>query len=153
MLGVFPLHDKNYVVATELFPSGPWTGFYNYSPKDKHRMDLNLTFASGRLDGHGVDNVGRFTIQGSYDAKSLECAWRKTYLGAHAVSYRGFREGKGIWGTWEITQFVSGDSGKGGFHIWPVASEHGAAEETPAEEPVPTFEEGGEIELRRPPAD
>ena len=115
-------------------------------------MDLNLTFASGRLDGQGVDNVGRFTIQGSYDAKSLECTWRKSYLGAHTVSYRGFREGKGIWGTWEITNLVEGEFGRGGFHIWPVASEHGAAEEKSAEEPAPAFVEGGEIELRRPPS-
>ena len=33
----------------ELFPSGPWTGFYNYTgPEDRHRMDLHLTFANGR---------------------------------------------------------------------------------------------------------
>jgi hypothetical protein len=46
-LGVFLLPSANYPVAHELFPSGAWTGFYNYRPKDKHRMDLDLTFAAG----------------------------------------------------------------------------------------------------------
>jgi hypothetical protein len=34
------------------------------------------------------------------------------------VTFRGFREGKGIWGTWEI-----GSAWKGGFHIWPLGDE------------------------------
>ena len=97
-----------------LFPSGPWTGFYNYRPGDRHRMDLQLTFANGNMSGDGVDDIGRFLIKGRYDAASRECYWTKTYVGAHDVFYRGFREGKGIWGTWEITiQY------HGGFHIWP----------------------------------
>ena len=102
-----------------LFPSGPWTGFYNYRPGDRHRMDLALTFTKGVLSGDGVDDIGRFLIKGRYDTASRECYWTKSYLGAHDVFYRGFREGKGIWGTWEITiQY------HGGFHIWP----RGAAE-------------------------
>jgi len=101
-------------VSENLFPSGPWTGFYNYSPKDKHRMDLDLTFADGRMNGDGNDDVGRFRINGQYDARTLECSWTKTYPGAHSVFYRGFREGKGIWGTWEISV-----QHHGGFNIWP----------------------------------
>ena len=31
------------------------------------------------------------------------------------MDYRGFREAKGIWGTWSINQT------KGGFHIWPIS--------------------------------
>ena len=97
-----------------LFPSGPWTGFYNYGPGDRHHMDLHLTFAAGRLSGDGTDDIARFLIRGRYDASNGECYWTKSYVGRHDVFYRGFREGKGIWGTWEITiQF------HGGFHIWP----------------------------------
>ena len=34
----------------DLFPSGPWTGFYNYTgPEDRHRMDLHLDFMNGRM--------------------------------------------------------------------------------------------------------
>lgn len=103
-----------------MFPSGPWTGFYNYKPQDKHRMDLCLTFAGGKVTGDGNDDVGRFRIRGGYNASERECHWTKTYQGAHDVYYRGFREGKGIWGTWEI-----GLRDHGGFHIWPKGSEEG----------------------------
>jgi hypothetical protein len=33
-------------VTHDPFPSGPWTGFYNYSPKKKHRMNLDLTLTA-----------------------------------------------------------------------------------------------------------
>lgn len=102
-------------MSEQLFISGPWTGFYNYhAAGSRHRMELDLQFADGGMTGAGADDVGRFLIKGRYDAQSLECHWNKHYVGAHDVSYRGFREGKGIWGTWEI-----GLMGRGGFHIWP----------------------------------
>ena len=83
-------------------------------------MDLHLTFASGMMSGDGNDDVGRFLIKGKYDASNRECYWTKSYIGAHDVFYRGFREGKGIWGTWEI-QIWS----RGGFHIWPKGATEG----------------------------
>jgi hypothetical protein len=83
-------------------------------------MRLGLTFANGNVDGDGTDDIGTFRIHGRYDAASKECHWIKSYLGAHDVFYRGFREGKGIWGTWEI-----GLSAHGGFHIWPRQSGEG----------------------------
>jgi hypothetical protein len=101
-------------VSSELYPSGPWAGFYNYQPGDRHRMQLHLTFANGMMSGDGNDDIGRFFIRGRYDTQNAESHWTKTYVGAHDVFYRGFREGKGIWGTWEIGNFAHG-----GFHIWP----------------------------------
>jgi hypothetical protein len=116
-----------------LFPSGPWTGFYNYRPGTRHRMDLHLTFANGLLNGDGSDDIGPFLIKGRYDEKTRECYWTKTYLGAHDVFYKGFREGKGIWGTWEITILDHG-----GFHIWPRRAGEGEerAETAVKQEPV-----------------
>ncbi len=118
-------------MSDAMFPSGPWTGFYNYGPGDRHRMDLLLTFSGGSLTGEGGDDIGRFLIRGKYDASSGECYWTKTYLGAHEVYYRGFREGKGIWGTWEINLF-----GHGGFHIWPRREGDGEPQAMSKEEPV-----------------
>ena len=109
-------------VSEELFPSGPWTGFYTYSPQDRHRMDLHLTFASGQMSGAGNDDIGAFVVTGRYSAESLECHWTKAYLGAHEVYYEGYREGKGIWGRWEINALHHG-----GFHIWPLRQEADAA--------------------------
>jgi len=117
-------------VAHDSFPSGPWTGFYNYSPQDKHRMDLDLTFGGGKMTGGGNDDVGQFLIKGQYDAQSLECWWTKSYVGAHDVFYRGFRDGKGIWGTWEISLHAHG-----GFHIWPKAAGEGETEVESSEQP------------------
>jgi hypothetical protein len=85
-------------------------------------MDLQLTFANGNMSGDGADDIGRFLIKGRYDAASHECYWTKSYLGAHDVFYRGFREGKGLWGTWEITIHDHG-----GFHIWPRQAGEGDA--------------------------
>ena len=130
-------------MSDAIFPSGPWTGFYNYSPKDKHRMDLHLTFAGGKMTGDGNDDVGRFTIHGQYDEKSLECSWIKTYIGAHDVFYRGFREGKGIWGTWEITPAFHG-----GFHIWPKRAGEGDTEAEAEEQARPLAQPAEEIEKR-----
>jgi len=115
------------------FPSGDWTGFYNYRPGDRHRMDLHLTFSNGLISGTGNDDVGAFLIKGSYDGGNRECSWRKMYIGAHTVFYRGFREGKGIWGTWEIEVLDHG-----GFHIWPKTAGEGfeRKESAAATEPV-----------------
>jgi hypothetical protein len=119
-------------VNDELFPSGPWTGFYNYRPGDRHRMDLQLTFANGSMSGEGADDVGRFLIKGRYDRQLRECYWTKSYVGRHDVFYRGFREGKGIWGTWEITI-----RDHGGFHIWPRGSGEGEQRSETVERPEP----------------
>ena len=77
-------------------------------------MDLQLEFSNGTMTGEGNDDVGPFLVKGRYDTQNLECYWTKTYVGAHDVYYRGFREGKGIWGTWDIRTLAHG-----GFHIWP----------------------------------
>jgi len=131
-------------VTHDLFPCGPWTGFYNYSPKDKHRMDLNGTFAAGKMSSGGNDDVGPFKIRGDYSAQTLECSWTKTDIGAHSVFYRGFRESKGIGGTWDM-----GPMNHGGFHIWPKRAGEDEGETEPTEQSEPVSETGGEIELRR----
>jgi hypothetical protein len=127
-----------------LFPSGPWTGFYTYGPADKHRMDLNLTFADGAMSGDGNDDVGIFQIRGQYDAESLECYWTKTYPGSHDVHYRGFREGKGIWGTWEISELSHG-----GFQIWPKGLGEGEQERAAAAQEAPAQTEA-EVAMPEP---
>ena len=127
-------------MSDEQFPSGPWTGFYNYGPGQRHRMDLHLNFTNGSLGGDGNDDVGAFLIKGRYDTANMECHWTKTYIGAHDVFYKGFREGKGIWGTWDIGLF-----GHGGFRIWP-RNESQAEEETEAEQQAEPVEAIGKQE-------
>jgi hypothetical protein len=114
------------------FPSGPWTGFYNYrGSMRRHRMDLVLSFANdGAVSGDGNDDVGHFVVIGRFDNTKAECNWTKTYIGGHDVYYRGFREGKGIWGVWELP------SESGGFHIWPLGQEEGEQSHEVTKEPM-----------------
>jgi hypothetical protein len=113
------------------YPSGAWTGFYNYG-RDAQRnpMDLFLNFSAGRITGDGVDDIGSFVIAGTFSGS--ECQWTKTYPGSHEVTYRGFREGKGIWGLWDIP-----NAERGGFHIWPLSADGGVEAEETAEEKTP----------------
>jgi len=82
-------------------------------------MDLRLTFQQGVLTGDGRDWVGAFLFRGNYDVTTGQCHWTKRYLGKHDVFYKGFNEGKGIWGVWEIPPKPGYVEARGGFHIWP----------------------------------
>jgi hypothetical protein len=107
-------------------------------------MDLHLNFANGSMSGDGNDDVGRFIIRGKYDTANRECYWTKTYPGSHDVYYRGFREGKGIWGTWEI-----GVLSHGGFHIWPKGEHDGETASATAEAAKPVEAIGKEQEAEQ----
>lgn len=97
------------------FPSGPWTGFF-LQPQlpGRHLMELRLTFQSGVMTGEGRDWVGPFVVRGRYNLGDGTCYWTKRYTGKHDVFYKGYNEGKGIWGLWSIPPLY-----RGGFHIWP----------------------------------
>lgn len=115
------------------FPSGPWTGYYQYPDGQRGHQDLRLQFEDGRMTGTGADEVGDFIVEGTYDDASKEARWQKRFPGGHVVEYRGFREGPvpGIWGTWSIPRNWSG-----GFHIWPLGEKTYVSEEDRAWQPV-----------------
>jgi len=97
-------------------PSGPWCGYYVYSPGGtRHGQQMTLTFAGARLSGGGQDDVGVFDVNGSYARESGLVSWLKTYRGAHGVSYRGYFEKGSIYGGWRIDAECHG-----GFKIWPA---------------------------------
>jgi hypothetical protein len=108
------------------FPSGLWTGYYQYQNGVRGQQDLRLSFAHGRMSGTGADEVGQFIVEGSYSNDTKEAQWLKSYPCGHAIEYRGFREGpvEGIWGTWKISA-----NWHGGFHIWTLENENAVVEE------------------------
>src|SRR5262245_24478749 len=108
-------------------------------------MDLHLDFAQGNISGDGNDDIGRLLIKGRYDVQTRECYWTKRYLGAHDVFYEGYREGKGIWGSWEIGAFAHG-----GFHIWPKSAGEGQTEAEVIEQPAPVEAIGKEETVGTP---
>jgi hypothetical protein len=71
-------------------------------------------FQNGLIDGDGADGLDTFVISGGYDSRTMECFWQKIYPTRSPVAYEGYREGKGIWGRWKLT------NARGGFHIWPL---------------------------------
>lgn len=124
------------------FPSGEWTGFFLQPVlTGRHWMDLRLTFRGGIIKGEGRDWVGEFLFQGKYDLESGRCWWTKSYIGKHSIYYKGYNEGKGIWGIWEWDA-----PWRGGFHIWPIAmgdptqQKLAAEAEAPVEAAVPERE-------------
>lgn len=119
-------------MSSEIYPSGQWRGFYSYGATDRHGMQLDLLFSRGIVAGDGMDDVGSFLINGSYDPMSGVCRWIKTYIGSHDVIYSGARGGKGIVGMWQL-QF-----GRGRFRIWPGRQTDGAGADESLEmlEPV-----------------
>jgi hypothetical protein len=103
------------------FPSGPWKGFFlQPGSPDRHWMDLDLSFRGGELRGEGRDRIGEFLIRGRYELADGKCWWTKRYIARHDISYTGFNEGKGIWGTWVWKEQLA-PWWRGGFHIWPAA--------------------------------
>lgn len=100
------------------FPSGKWRGFWTQTVpvRAKPQQEMILAFRRGIIDGEGRDMVGPFLIRGTYSIADGKCHWTKRYVGKHDVHYRGFNEGKGIWGTWQIVDTIVLS---GGFHIWP----------------------------------
>lgn len=110
-------HPPLDLEADPRFPSGPWTGYFLQElHPGRNKMDLHLTFRQGQMSGDGRDMVGDFIITGRYQTSDGQCWWHKRYLGKHDVIYKGYNEGKGIWGVWEIPP-----QQRGGFHIWPEA--------------------------------
>lgn len=113
-----PQPPPGLLETDERFPSGPWEGFWLQPvlDKDRHWMELTLTFRNGEVTGEGRDRVGEFLIRGRYTCDDGKCWWSKRYVKRHDVFYQGYNEGRGIWGTWELTN----PPWRGGFHIWPV---------------------------------
>ena len=127
------------------FPSGPWKGFYNYRAGGfRHRIDFNLTFSKGAISGSGVDKPGKFTLLGTYDEMTGECRWEAKYIGAHTVDYRGFREGKGIWGVWNLLER------SGGFRIWPIPQKRGQFEKMKEAKPIENRSAISQLEIYEP---
>jgi hypothetical protein len=98
-----------------MYPSGKWRGFWEQAVWGRQAMrDLTLRFAGGRVEGGGVDAIGRFTFRGVYGDDGT-VVLVKQYLGRHQVLYRGVSDGEGtIAGEWSI-----GSAWRGPFALSP----------------------------------
>jgi hypothetical protein len=73
---------------------------------------MHLGFSGTEVQGTGSDDIGKFSIRGTYTGENGEAMFTKTYV-SHVVQYRGFYEQGRIWGVWTLEGL------RGGFQIWP----------------------------------
>src|SRR5690348_13335054 len=91
-----------------MYPSGSWRGFWDQAAYGRQTMrDLVLHFSAGRVAGSGVDIVGPFTFDGTYESDgTLNLIKRYPY---HSVNYRGRYDGEGtVYGEWSIGVYARG---------------------------------------------
>jgi hypothetical protein len=81
-------------------------------------------------------------MRGRYFLEDGKCYWTKRYLAKHDVFYKGYNEGKGIWGVWEIPSYHL----SGGFHIWPEGMPDPSQPHLSEEAPLPVSVTSEELE-------
>ena len=138
------MSDKPELETDPRFPSGRWVGFFvqKQVAPGRHQTELHLTFREGQMSGEGRDWVGKFIVRGRYTIADGKCHWSKRYLGKHDVFYQGYNEGKGIWGTWEISPAQNmGMLFRGGFHIWPEGMANPTGDQLTEEADLPVHVE------------
>ena len=140
--------------AVDLYPSGPWRGYYTFGRRQHGVVEFTLEFtASGAVAGEGRDDVGGYTIRGLHGGGNGRVAFTKQYQtgthtaggqtseknAGHAVEYRGdaarrLDDGRPSWsggvrGSWTIRHELGSHEGR--WHLWPVimASAHGLGSE------------------------
>mmetsp|Transcript_45061 Transcript_45061/g.107071 ORF Transcript_45061/g.107071 Transcript_45061/m.107071 type:complete len:449 (-) Transcript_45061:58-1404(-) len=130
----------SHQVGSTWFPSGAWSGYYDQYGYRHTLCNFDLVFegryGSWTMRGHGVDDIGHYTLSGSWNPETLRLGFSKKYQAqsrtsagiinhtenlGHTVEYRGEALGsigEGIKGTWWVKTRVY--SGRGAFHLWPV---------------------------------
>eukprot|EP00854_Cymbomonas_tetramitiformis_P024384 gene24384-29639_t len=117
-------------------PSGLWKGYYTYLGMRHDVCEFTLDYDdTGNMRGDGVDDVGKYVINGHYSPSRL--AFSKRYIArstntagvvsygnqGHTVEYRGELAsstlGGGFRGGWSIPNACVEQS-SGEFHLWPA---------------------------------
>ena len=84
------------------FRSGVWSSrYYQYGRwQGPHRMSLQFDPASGQVTGHGRDNVGDFTIDGTFFNEASQLILNKFYELGTGVSKENFGHTAALQLTW-----------------------------------------------------
>lgn len=115
-------YQPNHNNYETLFPenvSHYFTGYYSGTSnvnKGQNNMDIRLIFNSVYINGDGIDNIGTFTVKGTYKPGELDFHFIKRYdKRNHDVHYIGSRfvdSQKGLYGYWIINSFDYYDTGR-----------------------------------------
>lgn len=68
--------------------SGHWIGYY-MQYRDRHIFSMNLKFETDTITGSGDDEIGSFSVEGTFDRMTGNADFIKVYHGAHSVRYSG----------------------------------------------------------------
>jgi hypothetical protein len=94
--------EDNFLVT------GEWEGFYVYSfDNGKHKMNCQLSFKNGTINGSGIDDVANYKWQGNYNLETYTVVMHKKYS-THEVKYEGHADENGIWGKWNLETMAGG---------------------------------------------
>jgi len=136
--GSFPIPDG--------LPSGIWRVIEHRCGSGHGLRDLDLLFElnTGQVSGSGVDDIGRYKIEGIFDSQfGSSIAFRKKYTRGslndhgiahpentgHEVEYHATRAGpslgQGFRGTWYMK--LSDFQGDGKFDLWPMKCDRASA--------------------------
>lgn len=90
--------------------SGHWIGYY-MQYRDRHVFSINLHFEADSVEGSGDDEIGTFSIKGTFDPITEEINFVKRYHGAHSVNYSGLvsKDGFSMEGKYDVSGFGDND--------------------------------------------
>lgn len=97
--------SKGHIIAK----SGLWVGFYTQF-NTEHPFSMQLAFQGNNVHGVGSDEIGQFSIDGSWNSNTGKVEFVKRYVGQHSVTYEGTLANDGT--SMEGTYRVGGGSGK-----------------------------------------
>lgn len=109
-------HDSHDEDTDPRFPTGVWRGVW-FQDDTAGRMGLWLKCTDGYIVGDGMDPVGPFEMNGTYDPDTGQVVLVKHYHDAHTLDYRGTAQPDGhLRGRWS----KSSGNAAGPWDIWPV---------------------------------
>eukprot|EP00808_Paulinella_micropora_P014537 g75808.t1 len=96
-----------------MYPGGAVTGFCAQGDGQRYNMSLSdLKLRGGKIEGQGSDEIGRFTVNGSYSKDTKKFKFDKQYIGQHLVLYEGTISEQStqllMKGQWNIPPYSSG---------------------------------------------
>jgi len=88
------------------FPSGYWNSrYYQYNSwHGPHIFTLSFDPQTLKVTGSGADDVGKFTIDGSYSVNTGRCALTKSYQWATGNQWENLGQQVTIQLTWNVGQ-------------------------------------------------
>ncbi len=96
--------EKSQTYIKNHFETGVWSSRYFQYNKwhGPHKLSLSFDCVMSRVDGQGIDDIGAFTIDGTYCLETHQIALTKTYKQGTGNSMENFGHKVTIQLTWNL---------------------------------------------------